>query len=529
MDLDDITDGLRRPGAIPDHSGPVETLQTHISVVFLAGEIVYKLKKPVDMGFLDFSTPERRKHFCEEEVRLNRRLAPHVYHGVSRIVRTESGELRVDGAGETIDHVVRMRRLPAAGMLDELLDGPGVAESTIEELVQILARFHAKAPAGPGVDEHGAPEAVREAVVGNLDGCRSFAAAPGEEAERGVRTISTQALDHLRAWIEDAIAERSELLRRRVEAGRVREGHGDLHAGNICITDDGIVVFDCIEFSKPLRCGDVARELAYLAMDLRARGWLDLADDLVRMYGERTGDPELSELQPLFQAHYAAVRGHVTSLRAVDSSIGEREREKSATSARRSLLQAVGLTLAPSLVLMCGLPATGKSWLSERIALALGAERIRSDVVRKEMAGPESAAAGRGGVDQGMYTPERIRRVYDAMLERAGETLERGRAVVIDATFSSARERARFLRQAERLGRRGLVVHVQCPEAVVRERLAQREGDAAEPSDADLRVYQSARERFEPPAEVAAEHLIEVDGRSPAEDGAEATLLRLLG
>jgi aminoglycoside phosphotransferase family enzyme len=261
--IPELAAALRRPQAYPFEVDRIEVRQTHISVLFFARGRVYKIKKPVDLGFLDFTTLQRRRFFCEEEVRLNRRLAPDTYLGVASVARDSDGHIRIHSAGaapsrvpeEVIEYAVEMRRLPADRMLDHLLDHGAVDNAVLDRLVDVLVEFHRSAPTGEGVDEFGAPEAVARAVLDNLRHSRPFAGPLRASASGSVATLSPILHDHLVASTESLLRKHRALFVQRVGDGRIRDGHGDLHAGNICLTDAGIVIYDCIEFTPHLRCG----------------------------------------------------------------------------------------------------------------------------------------------------------------------------------------------------------------------------------------------------------------------------------
>jgi hypothetical protein len=322
------------------------------------------------------------------------------------------------------------------------------------------------------------------------------------------------------------LSEHAGLLQQRVGEGRIREGHGDLHAGNICLTRDGIVIYDCIEFSRRLRCRDVACELAFLAMDLDLRCFRGFAGYLLHTYTKLTGDPELPAVAGFYKLHMAIVRGKVASIRAADRGLGRDDREQSRLEAMRYFHLAAAYTLPTCMILMCGLPGTGKSHAAQAIARPFEAVVMRSDVIRKTLAG----VAPRGGAAEevGIYSADFTRRTYMAMLDRATTHLQHGRTVVVDATFATAGQRQPFLAAAQALGVDCLLVEMTCPEDVVRARLERRARDTGEVSDADWDVYERAKSRFEPPAEVPAANRLLVDSRRPAEVVTGAVVDRLV-
>ncbi|MFG0320630.1 MAG: AAA family ATPase [Planctomycetota bacterium JB042] len=494
---EDVRRALRSPSAYPGVVDSVEVIETHISHVYLAGDRVYKVKKPLRLPFLDASTLDRRRELCDQEVRLNRRWAGDVYRGVVEIRAGAGGEVRVGGGdGEVVEVAVEMDRLPGDRMLDRRLERGDVDHEVIDRVVESLVRFHAGAATGPEVDAHGRPDAVAATVAGNLDEWIDAGGVPAPIAR------------HLRAWIERTLRELRPLMQRRVAEGRIREGHGDLHAGNVCLLDESVVAYDCIEFEPAFRCIDVAAEVAFLAMDLASRGFAGFADALARRYAERAEDAELRSLLPLYQVHYAIVRAKVAGLLARDESADEDVRRSAERRARAAAVLAVRLTLPPFLALTCGLPGSGKSTVAREIGSAFEAFVLRSDVERKRLAGVAPTESRRAADRSGIYTPAWNDRVYDHLLERAEERLARGRSVVVDAAFPSAARRAPFVDLARRRHAPLVVIRLDTREEVAGERLRARAADPTEASDAGPAVRDAARARHEPPSEIPARELL---------------------
>lgn len=335
---EDLVRDLADPAAYPGRVERVETRATHVSWLFFAGDRVYKVKKPVRFPFVDFSTPELRKHFCEEEVRLNRRLVQGVHLGVVPIVRGADGRHRIGGAGTTVEHAVLMRRLPAERMLDGLLEHGVLDNALLERLAGVLLAFHRAADAGPEVARHGSPEAVRRNVLGNLEELAAFAGA-------GAAALSPALHAFLLARARTFLDEHATLLARRVAEGRVRDGHGDLHAENVCALEDGtFAIYDCIEFNPALRAGDVACDLAFLLMDLEQRGYPGFAGYLAHRYAEGAADLEFHTLLPFYKGYRACVRAKVALLGG-DSGVAR---------AARYLHLAAAYELAPPVILLAG-------------------------------------------------------------------------------------------------------------------------------------------------------------------------------
>lgn len=515
----DLARALREPAAYPLPVQEVGFLQTHTSMLFFAGERVYKVKKAVDLGFLDATTLERRRFFCEEEVRVNERLAPGIYLGVVPIVRANGG-LRIGGEGEPVEYAVEMVRLPGERMLDRLLEAGEVDNARIEALASLLADFHARAATGPGVDEHGEPAAVARNVLENFDETERFTGSP--------RTVSGALHGYLARRAEGFLDEERSLLARRVREGRIRDGHGDLHAGNICILGERIIAYDALEFAPRFRCADVACDLAFLCMDLDFRGFRGFSAYLARRYRERARDAELDLLLPFYKGYRAVVRAKVASIAAADPAVPANERERRRREAMRYWHLAASYELPPPLLLTCGLPGSGKSTAARQLAAPFEALVLRSDLRRKHLAGLPAAARAGAAFEEGIYAPDLTDRTYASLLADAEAALAEGRPVVVDATFQSRARREPFRALAERARAPFLVVHVTAPEEEIIRRLERRARERRDPSDADVEVYRRTRDRFEPPDELPAGRRLTFDSREPGEELASRAIDLLL-
>jgi aminoglycoside phosphotransferase family enzyme len=312
-----------RQEAYPHPVDVVELRETHGAWVFLAGPFAYKLKKPVNLGFFDYSTRALRDADAAAELELNHRLAPAMYLGLVDIVERD-GSVHVGGPGRVLERAVRMRRLPEEGMLTSLLERGEVSTQLMRRVAAILARFHARAPTGAGVDEFGAPANLGANWRENFEQIEPYIGT----------TIDSAQLTTIKRFISEFLRGRRDLLERRVAEGRIRDGHGDLHAGSICVVDGQILIFDCIQFSARYRCADVAAEVAFLAMDLDHAHRSDLASAFVAAYVARSNDAELRELLPFYKCYRAFVRGKVVSLRLGQGQLGDHEQAEIEASAR---------------------------------------------------------------------------------------------------------------------------------------------------------------------------------------------------
>lgn len=373
-----LVHGLLRPEAYPHRPKRIRLVETHISYVFLAGPYAYKVKKPVNFGFLDYSTLEKRRHFCEQEVRLNRDLCPGTYLGVVPVVETDGG-FRVGGPGEPVEYAVLMRRLPANRMLDRLVRRGRVDGEVVVRLARRLAAFHAGSGRGPEIDRFGQPEVVR------FNWEENFA----QTAPYVGKTIPRRWYEGIRRYVEDFLRDSAEIFLKRVAEGRIRDCHGDLRAESVCV-EDGICIFDRIEFNDRFRYGDVASEVAFLVMDLDALGRPDLGYVFAESYIEASGDRELRRLLPFYQCYRAYVRGKVSSFR-LDQVEAESEGAKVRRLARRHFRLAWDYARAPGrpvLVAVAGAPAEDGLVLGRSLGCRLGAtvhpagekEAIRADL-----------------------------------------------------------------------------------------------------------------------------------------------------
>jgi aminoglycoside phosphotransferase family enzyme/predicted kinase len=492
--------------------------QTHISVVFLVGPFAYKIKKPVNLGFLDFRTVEKRRHFCEEEVRLNRRLAPTVYHGVVPVTRAGSA-IRMEGTGQVVDWAVKMACLPEDATLGEAVRRNAVGAEFMQSLARRIAQFHASAEAGPHIDAFGRFEVVAANARENF----------AQSAPLVGTTVHPTVVERLKALTEASLFRLRPLIESRAEYGVPRDTHGDLHLDHVYLfperqPPDDLVIIDCIEFNERFRYADPVADAAFLAMDLAFHGRRDLARTFAEAYFRESADERGRELLSFYTAYRAVVRAKVEGFELSQKEIPEAERDSAMVRARAHWLLALGELedprWKPCLVLVGGLPGTGKSTVARGLAQRAGFTVIRSDVVRKELAGVLAngrAAAPFGG---GIYSSEWTERTYGECLRRAEQLLFEGERVVIDATFGEEKMRQAFLEAVNRWAVPALFLVCQADREAVRNRLASRKGDA---SDADWEIYQKAAERWEEPSPATREAVYKVDtAGSPEETLARA-------
>lgn len=456
------TSTLRADGRSGGEPPRAQVCETHTAIVFFAGDRVYKVKKPVDLGFVDYTTVESRTSACEREVALNRRFAPDVYLGL--------GELRGPGP-EAPEPLVVMRRMPSDRRLSRLVREGAAVDDVLRAVARRLAAWHAEAPRGTEVDAQGTRDALSSRWEDSFQQVRALT--DGGDQPEG--------LEEVERLVRRYLAGRERLFDSRVEQGRVVDGHGDLLAEDIFCLDDGPRILDCLEFDDHLRYVDGLDDAAFLAMDLEQLGASRAAAYFLARYGEYSGDPAPPSLWHHYVAYRAFVRAKVSLIQTHQGASGAQAafRRLLSTALHHLRTSAVGLTLVG------GLPGSGKSTLSGALADRLGVTLLSSDRLRKELAGipaEQSAAADYG---EGIYTPEWTARTYSALLERASALLSSGESVVLDATWSDAAQREAAVRMAGRTSTDLVALHCHVPSDVAAARLSTRAPGA---SDADAGI-----------------------------------------
>lgn len=483
-----LPDALLDPAAWPEAVERPQLVRTHSGWVFLGQELAYKLKQPVRFAFLDFSTLERREAALREELRLNEALGAGIYRRLVPITTRGDGGLAIDGSGEFVEWALEMRRLPRAEMASERLRAGTLRAGHLRALATLVARFH-EAPLDPELARrHASPEALAALFVGNAN----------ELVEEFEMSGDDDAADVARAYAADigaTVTHQAALVQRRLDAGRVRDGHGDMHLGNICLEDDRPLVYDRLEFEPAFRIQDVAADVAFPVMDLRVRGRPDLAEAFLDTYIEVSGDAELREVLEMHVAHRAAVRAKVEAIR---HRLGQ-DRDASMSSRRYLLRAHAGVRGRPLALVLGGLSGTGKSHLAGALQRDTDWEWLRTDLERKQLFGlaPTERLDAAGQAE--LYAPGVSKRVYAAVIERAKRAWADGRSVILDGTYLRRARRDELRAAAREAGVDAALVWLECPDAVIRKRLAERRRRDDDPSDADVAVYERQLGSQEPP------------------------------
>ena len=487
-----ILELLLDPSAYPVQTRTVELIQTHVSWLFLTETHVFKIKKPVNFGFLDFSTLDLRRFYCHEEIRLNRRLCPDIYEQVIELHETVSGASFVDD-GEVIEYAVMMKRLPADRMLDGLVDNGAVSVEDIKIVALAISSFHSNAATSAYISGFGSLEQIRSNWSENFEQALPFQTS----------TLPLDIFETIRSYVDTFTNTHEALFRERIKNGYIRECDGDIHLGNICLLGNNAYIFDCIEFNERFRFSDTAADIAFFLMDLDFHRRPDLAEAALSTYIKTSGDDGLTKLITFYKVYRAFVRGKVDSLQFQDAGITPLERTAAEKRAVRYFRLAQGYCLRsrlpPTLFITCGTMGCGKSTLADQIAFELGLATFNSDIVRKQLADLPQDRAVKVSFGKGLYSAEMTQRTYHQLERLADTELASGQSVLIDAGFGTAAKRAGFARLAASHNAGFIILFVQCNQDEQRRRLLERTYLGVSVSDGRVELLNQQKTAFEPP------------------------------
>ncbi len=516
----ELVDALCSPAALGHPIEMPRVVETHISYVLLTGSYAYKLKKAVDLGFLDFSTLALRKHFCEEELRLNRRLAPELYLEVVPICGSEQAPV-VGGPGPAIEYAVKMRQFDGRQEVDRLLAAGAVGAAHIDRLAADLAAFHDGVDVAAADSPFGERDSLRQQVMDNFE----------QSAPCKQRLEHPDVLGRLRAWTETSLGDNAERFRQRKREGRVRECHGDLHAANMVMVDDRIVAFDCLEFSPRLRWIDTMSEIAFTLMDLDYRHRRDLSRRLLGRYLEHGGDYEGLSVLRHYLVYRAMVRAKVACIRMRQETAGDDAREVAVGEFRSH----VGLAEryaeqqpSPWLAITHGLSGSGKTYVTDHLLERIDAIRVRSDIERKRLFGLAALARSGSALDAGLYTRDASDATYRRLAALAEGVVRAGYPVIVDATFVERERRDAFRRLAARHRIPFAIIDFQASREVLADRVRRRAARGADPSEATLEVLARQLDRDEPPGGEESVFTITVDSETEVDVAALARRLNAI-
>ncbi len=461
--------------------------ETHISWVLIGKEKVYKIKKPVNFGFLDYSTLNKRLEFCKKEIQLNRRLAADMYLGLSKIVMTKEGP-DIDKQGEILDYAVRMKKIPQDRMMDVLIRRNAVTDKHIDALAKIVAGFHKKAETNEYISSFGSIETNRKNTDENFEQTRE---AIGEY-------ITPFEYESIKSYTNRFYKEKAELFERRINGKKIRDCHGDMYSRNICIVSESkIYIYDCIEFNERFRYSDVANDVAFLLMDLENFERYDLSESFLKYYMKYSHDESLTEILNFYKIYRAYVRGKISFF----------QKQKEASKLYFDL--AFGYLpneFKPKLIMMCGFTGAGKSKIAEKLSELIKAEILSSDIIRKKLAGISIYEKDNSPFGKGIYSSQMTERVYNELATGAYALLREGKNVILDATFLKASQRVTVRNTLKRIGIEPFIVCVEADEKTIKEHLKKREKENSA-SDGRYEIYLRQKDIFEPP-----EECLKIDG-----------------
>lgn len=487
--LDDLIRALSDPSVYPHKPQSVRVLQTHISVVFIADDLVYKIKKPVNFGFLDFTTLEKRRFFCQQEVVLNSRFSKDLYLGVVAIYEDPSG-VNLLGDGAEIEAAVLMRRVHESQTMQKMLEDERITPEILDRIADRLAYFHSQAATSTEITSFGSSEVIFHNLRENFEQTKPYIG----------RTIKDRTHEEVSRLAMSFLEAHKGLFQQRMRQGFIRDCHGDLHLDHVVIVD-GIMLYDCIEFNDRFRYGDTASDLAFLLMDLDFRGYPAFSERISKRYAASSGDRAILQLLPFYKSYRAFVRGKVLGFTLDEPEVSSQEKE----SARAMAGDYFRLALAyfkppppPALIITSGLMGTGKSYLAKRLGTRLGIEPFRSDEVRKEVHGLPTTEHRLDKYGQGIYRPDATERTYKAILAEARQRLRRRESVILDASFMQFRYRMAARELASGTKATFSLVECVCPDETIRQRVEARRKDNKEPSDATWEIFPDQKARFEP-------------------------------
>jgi len=493
MEQKNIIENLKKPSFFGNDVKSVKLIQTHISVVALTGKYAYKIKKPVNFGFLDFSTLEKRKYFCEEEVRLNKRLCPDIYLDVLPIT-TEDNNILLNRKGKIIDYALKMKEFPQEKIMTNLLKKGEINIQIIEKICDILIDFYKNGEQSKEIDNFGSVKSVKLNIDENFEQTEfAIGISIPKNTYKSIQKISNEFLN-----------KKEDIFNWRIKHGFIHDCHGDLHSGNI-VVDEKIYIFDCIEFNERFRYCDVASDLSFLAMDLDYLNFPFLSSYLIKYYIEKSKDIEILNVINLYKSYRAYVRGKVTSFRLNDSSIDNNERDEIIKISKKyfelsnyytSLLSIDMNINKPILFMISGLTGTGKSTLALKLAIDYNATHIDTDIIRKESAGINKFERHHDNIDTGLYSPKNVDITYDKMLKKAEKNLKNGKNIVLDATFQKEKYR-NLVREISNKNKAILIsLNCCCPEEIVKKWLEERLKTKSV-SDGRWEVYNNQKKTFE--------------------------------
>ncbi len=501
-----LFDHLKNPKFYGPQVTSVQLLQTHISYVALTGTFAYKIKKPVNFGFLDFSTLDKRKFYCEEELRLNKRLCPEMYLDVLPITQ-DGSTLALDGTGTIVEYALKMKEFPQENIMTQMLQQGKISEETIDHLISRLIDFYQTQEPTEEITNHGEVPCVKQNIDENFSQTKPMLDI----------TVPKETFWYIKDEVAKFFERKKEVFGHRMKERKIYDCHGDLHSGNIVVMDDAIHIFDCIEFNDRFRYCDVASDIAFLAMDLDSLNQPYLSSYLIDRYVDRSKDAGAYTLLNFYKSYRAFVRGKVYGFQLNDPHIDPETKNRLLTSAKKyfelsryyTRLFSLDLqTHSPLLFIVAGLSGTGKSTVARKIAVDYHATLVNTDIVRKEAAGIDRYEQHHDQFNTGLYDPKKVDETYELVMRRAAKSLQKGDNVVLDATFQKKKYREMAHHVVGKHHAKTIIIQCICPDAIVKKRLDERIKKKSV-SDGRWEIYQVQKTTFEP--FTPEEHILTID------------------
>jgi uncharacterized protein len=502
-----IVQAMLKPETYPHPIREITHLQTYISHIFLTGDLVYKIKKPVHLDFLDFTTLAKRCYFCHQEVTLNRRLARDIYLGVVKITN-EKGRPVINGKGPVLDYAVQMKEMPQDRMMNRLLTEGKVRDKDIRDLVRILVPFYQQAKTGKGINPFGRIAIWTRNIEENFSETLSFVG----------RLVSRRTYNRIIQGTRKFLNQEKPLFNKRRIQGYIRDCHGDLHSANICLGPPPRI-YDCIEFNHRFRYLDVACDLSFLAMDLDFHGRVELSALLQKEYVRLSGDQDLPLLFDFYKGYRAYVRAKIHSLTSEDSDLSTTEKKHEIKLAKQYYKladQYIQKGQTPRLWVFFGLMGSGKTFLAKALAAETGWSVISSDEVRKHLQGLSPTTRRLEPFGRGIYSEEKSRKTYSAMRKMAEKKLREGQSIIMDGSYKRQAERLALMKVARKTGARICFIECQAPLKTIRQRLEERKRDLGAVSDGRWELFNRQRRDFDHVVDpVLSRHLVIKTNRPP--------------
>lgn len=504
---------LLRPEAYPEPTKKVDLIQTHISFIFITDKFVYKVKKPVDFGFLDFATLEKRKYHCEQELLLNRRLSPNVYLSVQPVTE-DNGRLYIGGKGRIIDYAVKMEKLPMDKLMLKLLKENKLTPSMVVEVAKKIAEFHEQAETSAEIAKFGKVGLIKKNTDENFEQTKKYIG----------KTITEDQFNEIKKYTNAFYENKAAVFKERILENRIKDCHGDMHMEHICVTKP-VIIFDCIEFNKRFRYSDTAADIAFLAMDLDFNKRHDLSEVLMEAYIKHSGDENVLKTLDFYKIYRAYVRGKVIGFMLGDGSVPEKDKELAAERAKKYFELAysyikkepkASLSVSPAcykdapvLIITCGLMGTGKSTIAKEIAELKKLAVFSSDVVRKDLAGISEKEHRYEDYSSGIYSKEFSEKTYQKMFELADEELSHSKSVLLDACFPKKWQRAKAKETALKNKSKFICLEFICPDDEIKKRLDNRYKTGEDASDGRWEIFYKQKNEFEKVDEISDnEHVV---------------------